>query len=559
MFDFAELFQISSIEGDPFDPSTKITTPPPESGEVVSLGIVEDNTDPDGMGRLKVKMILVPGQPVTDWIPLVRPYGGPEQGWFILPAVGEQVFLAFVGGSVNRPVALGSMYTPTTGADLDAKPRNNEKFFFSKAGFRISFDDTMVLETLEISSPDGDMSLSISRFGLSISNEIGDIEITTKKKFEIDTNELAIDCEKEFSLSAAGVKLESGQSIKLKAEKEVEIKGSQIKLDGSGGVTAGMKQIAAQNDQVVGVDMHIVMVPTPPGAPVPTPLPHPFIGKLDAELSQNVKIGTKAAATKGSKAHNNPPNHLPTPPGISFQKPPKNEAEITQGTCSTVKINNKEAATLTSMASSCDDTGVMNQSTVIAMGAAVPGVYTGPKTSEKDSNRASANSGGGSGGGGGGSGSGGGGGPDVVKTPTPAEPVPTPMPNAGDSGEIDSKKMQPEQLKRGQEFEKKVLEERGLTKNGGEGTQVRLERTGDPSRYHIPDSISDKEIVEIKDCKNVKNTPQMKTFNNQGKPLTLIVSDKNESIDQGVLDGISNNGGQVLKRSSDGQYTKIYP
>ncbi len=39
-----------------------------------------------------------------------------------------------------------------------------------------------------------------------------------------------------------------------------------------------MSFIAAKwGDPVIGVDIHLVMVPTPAG-PVPTPLPHPFIG-----------------------------------------------------------------------------------------------------------------------------------------------------------------------------------------------------------------------------------------------------------------------------------------
>jgi hypothetical protein len=43
---------------------------------------------------------------------------------------------------------------------------------------------------------------------------------------------------------------------------------------------------AKQGDQVVGVDIHIVMVPA--AAPIPTPLPHPFTGVLDAGLASSV-------------------------------------------------------------------------------------------------------------------------------------------------------------------------------------------------------------------------------------------------------------------------------
>ncbi len=383
MFDLTELFNIISERGDPSDPATRITSIPFDSGAVISQGTVEDACDPDGLGRLRVKMITVPGQPITDWIPLVRPYGGADKGFFILPSIGEKILLAHIGGSINRPIALGSMYTPYTGANLDAKPRNNEKFFFSKAGFRITFDDSLIQEKLEISSPDGKMSLSITRFGIELSNELGDIEISTTKEFEIDTNELAIESEKELELNAAGVKIESGKSLKLKSDTETTIKGNKIKLNGTSGVTANSKQIAAKDDQVIGIDIHIVMVPAPPAAPMPTPLPHPFIGKLDAELSSNVTIGSRAAAVMGSLAHNNTPKHMPTPPGTAFQKPPKNEAEVTSGTTQKVKINGKNTAVITSMATSCDDLGTRNQSTVIAIGAAAPGMYKGPKAVKK--------------------------------------------------------------------------------------------------------------------------------------------------------------------------------
>lgn len=99
---------------------------------------------------------------------------------------------------------------------------------------------------------------------------------------------------------------------------------------------------AKQNDKIIAVDVHIVMVPTPPGSPVPTPLPHPFSGTIDGALSSNVYIDGQAAATVGSTATNTP-SHIATPPGISFQSPPSNDGKISVGT-STVFINGEIAA-----------------------------------------------------------------------------------------------------------------------------------------------------------------------------------------------------------------------
>lgn len=107
---------------------------------------------------------------------------------------------------------------------------------------------------------------------------------------------------------------------------------------------------AKQGDQITAVDTHIVMVPSP-GGPVPTPLPHPFAGMLDGNLSADVKIMGLPAATVGSTATNMPP-HIPTPPGTVFQVPPTNRGTILRGSA-TVMINGKPAARAGDQAQTC--------------------------------------------------------------------------------------------------------------------------------------------------------------------------------------------------------------
>jgi len=122
---------------------------------------------------------------------------------------------------------------------------------------------------------------------------------------------------------------------------------------------------AKQGDQVVATDIHIVLVPAPPGPPVPTPLPHPFTGILDQSLSQNVNIMGLPAAIVTSVADNTPP-HFPTPPGTAFVKPPTNRATIIQGS-PTVFINNKPAARNGDIALTCNDPVDLPVGTVVAV------------------------------------------------------------------------------------------------------------------------------------------------------------------------------------------------
>src|SRR4051794_39539050 len=107
---------------------------------------------------------------------------------------------------------------------------------------------------------------------------------------------------------------------------------------------------AKQGDTIFAIDIHIVIIPIPPGTP-PTPLPHPFSGILAEGLSGNVRVMGRPAATVGSSARNTIP-HLPTPPGIAFQKPPLNRGTVRFGSL-TVRINGQPAARGGDRATTC--------------------------------------------------------------------------------------------------------------------------------------------------------------------------------------------------------------
>lgn len=125
-----------------------------------------------------------------------------------------------------------------------------------------------------------------------------------------------------------------------------------------------MGQPAAKlGDKVVAVDTHIILVPSP-GGPVPTPIPHPFNGTIDASLSSNVMVMGQPAATLGSVADNLPP-HIPI--GGSFSKPPTNKAQIITGS-PTVMINGKPAARNGDTALTCNDPVDLPNGTVVAIG-----------------------------------------------------------------------------------------------------------------------------------------------------------------------------------------------
>ena len=125
---------------------------------------------------------------------------------------------------------------------------------------------------------------------------------------------------------------------------------------------------AKQDDEVVGLDTHVLMIPSPAG-PVPTPMPMPFVGPLSDALSASVCIDNKPAAVKGSTAQNQP-QHIPA--GGPFQNPPSNKATIDGGS-SSVFFDGSQVARMGDPAKTCNDPVDAPNGVVIASGSVLVG------------------------------------------------------------------------------------------------------------------------------------------------------------------------------------------
>jgi uncharacterized Zn-binding protein involved in type VI secretion len=123
---------------------------------------------------------------------------------------------------------------------------------------------------------------------------------------------------------------------------------------------------AKKGDQVVATDTHLVQ---PPGTAPPVPVPHPFTGVLDGDLSADINIMGQPAATADSTATNTP-SHIPQ--GGSFVNPPSNKATVRTGS-PTVMINGKKAARNADTATTCNDPADLPAGTVVAAGTVMVG------------------------------------------------------------------------------------------------------------------------------------------------------------------------------------------
>ncbi len=348
-------------------------------------GKVSDNKDPMKLGRVRVACDMIAPGAVTPWIPVIRPWSSPDSGWWSLPDIGTQVLLGFIGNNTAQPVCLGCIY------DLEHLPPKHstenpaDSIVFQTKNHRLEIIDEDGKEAIIFSSAKGKIRLVLSNEkGVEFINEMGDITIEARNITLEGKKGVFIEAEKKVEInSGENLSVKAKKNIGISCDKEVKMKGKNIKLEGSRGITTEGKQLAAEGDKVMGFDVHIMVVPSGNGT-AKVPLPHPFLGKLVDKLSEDVKIKGHNAAVKGSVAKHDDAMHNQLPGTIKFDKNPKKEGEVTGGTGKKLKINGKEAAVIGSTVSTCNDIGVKENSVIMAVGASMPmPVIINPKNMEQ--------------------------------------------------------------------------------------------------------------------------------------------------------------------------------
>ncbi|WP_282004283.1 phage baseplate assembly protein V [Propioniciclava sinopodophylli] len=78
----------------------------------VYAGEVVNNIDPMMLGRVQVKVPAMLGEGSLNWAMPCAPFAGDGVGFFTVPPVGANVWVAFEGGDPDRPIVLGGFWGP---------------------------------------------------------------------------------------------------------------------------------------------------------------------------------------------------------------------------------------------------------------------------------------------------------------------------------------------------------------------------------------------------------------------------------------------------------------
>ena len=122
-------------------PSPRVPMPVAET----QMATVTSNADPNGNGRVQVRMNWQQGGMHTGWVRVMTPDAGKSggvssnRGFVFIPEVGDQVLLGFRHGDPARPYVMGSLFNGSTGRG--GGKGNIGKSIVTRSGHTLSFHD----------------------------------------------------------------------------------------------------------------------------------------------------------------------------------------------------------------------------------------------------------------------------------------------------------------------------------------------------------------------------------------------------------------------------------
>jgi uncharacterized protein involved in type VI secretion and phage assembly len=171
----------------------------------VVVGLVTNNNDPEGLGRVKVQFPCLGSE--SHWARVASLMAGKDRGTYFLPEVDDEVLVAFEHGDLRFPYILGMLWNgqDTVPAKNEDK-KNNIRMIKSRSGHTIRLDDTEGKEKIEILDKTGKNSLV----------------------FDTATNTITISVDQDLTLSAPKGKIElAAQTINLAAKGSIKLTAQQ--------------------------------------------------------------------------------------------------------------------------------------------------------------------------------------------------------------------------------------------------------------------------------------------------------------------------------------------
>jgi uncharacterized protein involved in type VI secretion and phage assembly len=174
-------------------------------GSSVVVGIVTQNSDPDDMGRVRVRYPALGDDIEGWWARIAAPSAGSERGLLMMPVAGDEVLVAFEHGDVRRPYVLGALWNGNDQPGSDLVQTDGSFALRSDHKVSVHAADTITIQTGS------------------------DLEITTDGKIEQKATG-------DASVEGQNVNVKANASLTIEATGDLTIKGASITVQASGAV-----------------------------------------------------------------------------------------------------------------------------------------------------------------------------------------------------------------------------------------------------------------------------------------------------------------------------------
>lgn len=222
----------------------------PPDGSVLQVGTVEDNNDPEKLGRVKVKLKW--HTEPTPWLRVLQVHAGKEggdHGLYVIPEKGDEVLVGYECGDPDRPVVLGSLYHSKAKPDSKVVHASNDhKQFITRAGNVIRITDTKGQEEIHVATPDESNQL-VFKAGSSPTILIktkGSMMIEAGKRIEIKAGEA-------MTLSAPKIEVKGGEQVLVAAPKIENNAQQEHKVNGGAAAKVTAQQVEVSSGATLKV------------------------------------------------------------------------------------------------------------------------------------------------------------------------------------------------------------------------------------------------------------------------------------------------------------------
>lgn len=204
-----------------------------DSGKIygVVVGIVTDNQDPEGLGRVKVKFPWLSEDEESYWARIAMLMAGHDRGSFYLPEVDDEVLLAFEHGDVRFPYILGMLWNGLDTPPYDNGDGNNDiRAIKSRSGHEIIFNDNDQSGNVEIHTNAGHKILLDDSSG---GEKITVVDKAGSNSIEIDSvqNAISIKSDLKLSIESTQIDIKASGMMNIEASGNLTIKGAIVMIN----------------------------------------------------------------------------------------------------------------------------------------------------------------------------------------------------------------------------------------------------------------------------------------------------------------------------------------